>query len=61
MDEEQLIKMEGATGKIPLFLDAILRMGDPDASFDFDFDKAYQQLLKHKLVQEMQTQLNQFS
>lgn len=55
MSAEQLDKMEGATGKIPLFLDAIL-----DAPGN-EFDAAYQQLLGHNLVQEMQVQLNKFS
>jgi hypothetical protein len=55
MDEDQLIKMKGATGNIPLFLDTIL-----DAP-GLQFDAAYQQLLDHKLVQEMQVQLNKFS
>jgi hypothetical protein len=53
MDEEQLPGMEGATGFIPLFLNALLTPeeikddGKANESKTDDFDAAYERLLQH--------------
>ena len=66
MDEEQLLRMEGATGIIPLFLNALLtpeETGDDGKADESKttFDAAYERLLQHPLIQDIPVQLAMFT
>lgn len=52
MDEDQLRKVEGTTGKLPLFLDRLL-----DAP-SRDFEAAYKKLLSDELIKDIPVQLD---
>ena len=66
MDEEQLLRLEGATGIIPLFLNALLtpeETGDDGKADESKttFDAAYERLLQHPLIQDIPVQLEKFT